>query len=456
VNKLNQWMREDILIPFIVIGIILIASILRIDLYGDPRLSISGNDTESYVTSSRVPLFSSEIMTGRRLLSTNLVYKVLEPETGYEITINGSLQTTRRGLQPGFEGIVILQLILSITGWGYFAFVLTEYLRNPITKILGTLLIVLFAFTPQIADWDSILMSESLTFSLYMLQFAIISKIAFLFHKDPNTKLSAWIAAWMIIFFVWVFLRDTNLFAALVTLGMIGFLLIFVRNRKNSYIYSSLLFLGAIFILGFITSSQSIRSLVQITNVYNDDLLPSPLRTSILQGWGMPDPRSAEYDQWFEEHASKTLIKFMITHPGYPLLKILNDFPMSFTEIKQTYFKAPELNPARAQLMHIGDTLHPENTTPFLASLLLLIAIILSATRANDHRRVWAWLGCLLFITASVTLIPTILGDTWAINRHALFSTMIYRLCMWIFIIILADFAIETNKHGQELSQPQF
>ena len=65
-----------------VIAVILIAAILRIRWYGNPALSIAGNDTQTYVDASHVPLFSSEIMTGRRLLTTNLVYKFLEPKDG--------------------------------------------------------------------------------------------------------------------------------------------------------------------------------------------------------------------------------------------------------------------------------------------------------------------------------------------------------------------------------------
>ena len=55
--------------------IITIASAARIWMYGDPNLSIAGNDTLSYVESSQVPLFSKEMMMGRRMLTTNLLYK---------------------------------------------------------------------------------------------------------------------------------------------------------------------------------------------------------------------------------------------------------------------------------------------------------------------------------------------------------------------------------------------
>lgn len=391
-------------------------------------------------------------MTGRRLLTTNIIYKILEPKEGYQILVNGSIETSRRVFQPGFNRIVILQLILSIAGWGVLAFTVSEYIKTPPMKVLSAITIVAFAFTPQIADWDSVLMSESLTFSLFAFQFAVLVKLVFLIYKDPNSKISGYIAIWVILYFLWTFLRDTNLFASLVTIGMIMSLLFSIRYRKNKYLCRMLAFVTAIFILGLFTSSNSTRSLVQIANIYKDDLLPNPARVATLQNLGMPAPNSAGYQAWFEENSAKTLIKFMLIHPGYPAAKIMKDFPSAFTEIKQTYFKAPEQAQARKLLMALGDTLHPENTTPFLLDLFLLFGLILLALKnTNDTSRPWAWLGMWLFLTASITLIPTILGDTWALNRHALFSTMIYRMFMWVFSIIIMDIAIE---QGAQNSNP--
>lgn len=430
----------------IILAIILVASILRIRLYGHPALSISGNDTLSYVEASQVPLFSSEIFTGRRLLTTNLVYKFLEPSEGYQITINGSLETTRRGFQPGFDGIVILQVVLSILGWGALAWVVSDHLKNFLMKLGVAIFILAFAFTPHMADWDSILMSESLTFSLFALQFAILIKMVFALHRDPEANITAWLSAWTVIFFLWTFIKDTNLFTSLVTFGMITMSMVSLRYRKVATLRVTLLILAGIFVLGFVTSGASVRSLVQITNIYNDDLLPSPLRVETLQQMGMPEPGTPDYHIWFPEHAKGTLARFMLTHPGYPLLKIVNDFPMAFEEISQTYFKAPELGAARETLMQIGNALHPENTTPFVMSVILLVGLMLLALQKENDSRPWAWLGLWVFLTGSVALIPTILGDTWALNRHALFSTMIYRLSMWLFAIILMDLAISREK----------
>ena len=146
----------------------------------------------------------------------------------------------------------------------------------------------------------------------------------------------------------------------------------------------------------------------------------------------------------------------MLIHPGYPVTKIIRDFPNAFTEIKQTYFKAPEYAQTREPLMTLGNALHPENTTPFLLDLLLLVGLLLLAAKnTNETSRPWAWLGAWIFLTASMTLIPTILGDTWALNRHALFSTMIYRLFMWIFFIVMMDIAIEQNAPNNKLTTKQ-
>ena len=320
-------------------------------------------------------------------------------------------------------------------------------------KILSVVMIILFAYTPQMADWDSILMSESLTFSLFALQLAILIKLTFLIYKKQNSTASIYIVIWAIIFFLWTFLRDTNVFASFVLIGMIVSLLVSNKYRKNKYLLSSLAFVAAIFILGLTTSSHSTRSLVQMTNIYNDDLLRSPASVSTLKELGgMPPPDSTEYPAWFQKNSAKTLIKFMLIHPGYPIFKIIKDFPQSFTEIKQTYFKVPWQGPFRDNLMTIGDAIHPENTTPFLMDTILLFGIVYLAIKNKNNSQPWAWVGVWLFLTAGITLIASILGDTWALNRHALFSTTIYRLFMWVFPIIIMDIAIEHQSNEGKIT----
>ena len=437
-----------------ILALILIASFLRVKFYGDPALSIAGNDTISYVEASQVPLFSAEIFTGRRLLTTNLIYKLFEPESGYEIRINGSLETTRRGFQNGFDRIVIFQLALSLVGWGALAWSVSRILKNSWMRMAGALIILAFAYSPHTADWDSILMSESLTFSLFALQLALLIKITFDLYKDPNAKVTGWIMIWGFIMFFWVFLRDTNVFTALMTLGMIAILMVSPRYRQKKTLIGTMLFLFLIVVLGLVTARASVRTVVQIRNIYKDDIFPNPGVVAVFQDMGMPVDSffAPEFEPWLQTEGASTLFRFMLAHPGYVATKLWNDFPDSFYEIKQTYFTARDLNPARDILFEIGNTLHPENTTPFLGSILPLLGLLLIASKNIGDSRPWAWLGLWLFFTAALTLIPTILGDTWALNRHALYSTTIFRLTMWLFPIIIMDIAL--NGEPVKLESP--
>lgn len=433
------------LLFFLVLGSILAASIARIQLYGNPQLSIAGNDTQSYIDSSRAPLFSSAILTGRRLLTTNLFYKAFEPEEGYRILVNGSIETTRRAVQPTFNGIIFTQLIFSIIGWGLLALTVFLHLQNPLMKFFGAAFVLLFAYTPQMADWDSILMSESLTFSLFALQLALLIQMVFSLNRDPKTGILQWLIPWGIIFFLWTFLRDTNIVVSVIMLGMIVAALTTPRFRGNRSLLGTVIFLTLIIVMGLVTAGNSVRSIVQIRNLYNDDIFPYETRVSILQEMGMPAPGSSEFEPWLQTSGSKTIVRFMLEHPGYVVEKLMNDFPLAFQEIKQTYFKAPDLGESRVVLMQIGDGLHPENTTPFLLNLVLLAGLLTLAFQRTDTRP-WVWISLWLFLAATLTLIPSILGDTWAINRHALFSTMIYRLSIWLFPILLMDIALANGK----------
>lgn len=445
-QDMKSSLREthSLLLSGLILALILVVSFLRVKFYGDPALSIAGNDTITYVESSQAPLFSAEMLTGRRLLTTNLVYKMFEPVGGYEILINGSLETTRRGHQPGFDRIVIFQLGLSLIGWGALAWFISHSLKNSWMQVLSALLILAFAYTPHMADWDSILMSESLTFSLFALQLALLIKITFELYKDPDAKVTGFVLAWGFVTFFWVFLRDTNVFTALMTLVMIAILLVSPRYRKKKTLIGTMLFLAFIAVLGIVTARESVRTIVQIRNIYKDDIFPNPGVVAVFQNMGMPVDSffAPEFEPWLQTEGASTLFRFMFDHPGYVATKLWNDFPDSFYEIQQTYFTARDLNPIRDILFTLGNALHPENTTPFLGSVLPLLGILFLASKNIGDSRPWIWLGLWLFFTATLTLVPTILGDTWALNRHALYSTMIYRLTMWLFPIILADIAL--------------
>jgi hypothetical protein len=140
---------------------------MRVSLYGDLRLSVGNAETPSYIESSRAPLFSWDIFAGKRLFTTNLIFKMANNESECPLApVSSPVDGVEnyREIQPCFDNIVLLQNILAALGWCCLAWSISRFLGNPLLKISSAILILAFAFTPQIAEWDSILSPESRSF----------------------------------------------------------------------------------------------------------------------------------------------------------------------------------------------------------------------------------------------------------------------------------------------------
>lgn len=445
----------------IVLIIIVLAVSIRIKAQGDPRLSIANNDTASYVSSSEVSLFSWDAFSGRRLFTTNAVYQLLKPDDDYKIFVNGSVNTTKRRLQPSFVNIVLLQFTVSIISWGLLTLSITRHLKNIFPKILAAVLIVSFAFVPQIADWDSVLSSESLSFSLFALQSGLLIDLAFRFTKDPRPTFQTYIltAIWLIVIFFWAFLKDAHLYGIVVLALMIAGTLISTRFKKQKLIHLILLVLSGFILLGWISSGKSERSQIQMVNVYKSDILSDPAHIEFMRAHGMPDPGSPEYGNWFATSSKNSYLRFLLFNPGYVAINYFEDVPYAFSENAQTYFNTQPQFLLRKALIPAGNILHPENSAPMFVDILLLLGIFAVLLKNNTpENRVWGWMAVWIFLFAGTNMFVNIFGDVFALPRHALLATTAFRLFMWVFIFVFIDLVIfsrekDTSKIGNSTSR---
>lgn len=429
--------------------IVVLAVAVRIKSQGDPRLSVATDDTSSYIASSGSPLFSWEAFSGQRLFTTNLVYKLLKPDQGYKILVNGSGNTRRRQIQPDFVYVVVLQFILSVICWVILALSVSKRIHHPILKILATILILAFAFVPQIADWDSILSSESLSFSLFALQAGLLIELVFRFAYTFQIDLKTFwlIVMWLVIVFFWTFLRDAHIFGVFLTILLIVGVVFLNRFTGQRNLVAILFVLAMYFLLGLITSGNSVRAVQPMANVYYANILTSPVRVEIMQKYGMPFPESQEFNEWFPINAKRVYIKFMLFHPGYVVSGYFKDIPLAFYENIQPYFHTGKVTSLRGAVIPFGDMLHSLAVTPVLVDLILLFAVLMNVFyKNNSENRAWAWLGVWMFLFANILMFINIFGDTWGLARHALLSTMVFRLFMWLYIMVLMDIMITSQK----------
>jgi len=434
-----------------VFAILILLAIGRVKLYGNPYLSVPTRDTDSFVSSSEVPILSWEAMTGRRLFTTNLLYKAFTPTGGYP-KLEPNVDTTWRNVYPGFEKIALFQSIVSVLGWEILALAMVSKIKNVYLKILSAILILLFGFSPHVADWDSVLGSESLSFSLFALALGLLIWLVFdVYEQKQNSPKTIVLAImWFIVFFLWTFVRDANLYAMFATCLMLIVTIIAFRQYRRSWVSIILgVMLVASFGLGLASSMQSARSNIQVEHVIFEFVLPYPARADFMHKLGMPSTDSPSFKEWFDKNAPRSYMLFLITHPGFTLTHYLIGAYVAFDPYLQAYFRATDLQ-WRTQLVAMGGELHLGITALVIATILLSVLWIFTITdtdkRQKKASKPWTWLATWIFLTGNFTLFVSIFGDTVALHRHAIFSTTELRLMMWSLIMVLSDLLLSKNN----------
>ena len=441
-NNMDMFTKKWSMI--VVITILITGSIFRIFLYGDLRLSIGTMDSIAYINSSRVPLLSWEMFTGPRLFTTNLVYKMANDESCGEpvISMPAAGEEKIRVIQPCFGKIAVLQNVLSILLWCIFAWVFAAKLTSHFAKILSAIVILAFAFMPQIAEWDSVLGSESLTFSLFALSLAILLEILSRTVKEGGqiqrgTKI--WIAIYLIVFTLWVLVRDVNLSAVVVTLGMIIILLTFRACRRAKYLLVISFTLITLLLIGIISTKQSPRLTYTLRHSFESRIFPYPARVDFFKSFGMPDPSSPDYADWHEKKASTTYMLFLASHPRFVALTMF-EYLDYFTDAHlQPYYISPEL-PYRNTLITVGEFLHSKTSSVYLLDTIFFLVLCLAAIKRRQPRTyAWLWFTAWIYLVSGVSLFLNFFGDVSGSLRHIFPAVATFRLSVWLFMLIFID-----------------
>lgn len=420
--------------------------VFRATWYGDLRLAVATIDTASYINSANNTSFTWEIFSGGRLFTTNLLYQfsISEecPNPNFSNPFMGN--EIEREVMACFKNIALLQNILSILGWGTLAYVLSRHLVSPFYKLLSVITILSFGFTPQIAEWDSVLGGESLSVSLCALSIGLFIQVV---HKVAKNQEKTWsissmiaTASWLVVFLMWCFVRDVQTYALFVTLILL-LPLLFVREiRSNKLTIPTISLLIIAFIVGAITSHTSMRWQPNIKHAMQYHIFPYPARVEFMMSRGMPDINlTKEYNAWFNKKANKEYGIFLISHPGFVITSLMD---LSFylrSDFLQTYFPASEIK-NRETLLTIGEILHPESNYIYLLAFILLTTLIhIVFNTKNKNAIAWAWLALWMFLYASASLVLSLLGDVDGTRRHIYPSVELFRLFNWVFLFIILD-----------------
>ena len=262
-KKIFEW-----LLPFIFILIFIYGRIVSYGLMND---SVSVQDTESYFAAAEKDPFSLDFFQQSRSATYPLLIRLSNPTLEHELTQLSEPYfgtEARLAVQPGTESLVRNQTIISIVCWVCCAVLVVSSLNGFFAKALAAFLILGCGFVPQIADWDSILSSESISISLFVLLLGLLTKVI---PDGRDDNLWAWLSAFALIIvnFFWIFTRDTNAyFVAVESLLLILTGILFWLRRKGQRISAILcgFFLAGIFFFHQGTFRESDRWVVPLVN----------------------------------------------------------------------------------------------------------------------------------------------------------------------------------------------
>jgi hypothetical protein len=444
-------------IHLVILLILVVGAWLRADWYGDLRFSVANAETDGYISASKASIFSWKIFAGQRLFTTNLIYKMANNESACPVTVYSTPaigNTVQRGIQPCFDRIAILQNILAIFGWLLLAWTVAKFLTSPAIKIAAATSIMLFGFTPQIAEWDSMLSPESLSLSMFAIVLALMMEFAFRIATSDTpfaSKLDNGLFIGLLgVFLLWVFVRDVHLYVIPISLGLLAPLFFIKKFRTTRHFAVAFGVLLAFFIVGFLSARDSLRATrYPIMNSLEAYILPYPARVEFFKKYGMPEKDAPDYKEapiylaWADKHASKAYGLFLLTHPGFVATTLWEDFDQIRGDFLQPYFYTGDIK-HRSALVKIGEIFHPETAAVYAGGFLLVIALLAHALQSKaPTAAAWAWLGLWVFGVSLVTFLLSYFGDTAGLRRHIMPSVEMFRLFMWVFLMPFLDQSVK-------------
>lgn len=459
----------------LLIGIIIIAAaVFRLSAYGDSCYAIGTADTHKFIAASRFPLWSKEFFTSNRPATIALLYKLSEPSGGYEnplISEPALYATVSLPVQASFCGVVKAQRTLAILAWSTLSISFARRLRKPWLKIAGVITVLAFAYSPQLVDWDRVLMSEAVAIHLYVLLLALTLELASRVAEDGKSFQGAsWILVitWFITWTLLIFSRDSSAYTVPLTLLLIIPLILVPRIRSHLPWKVLVVICGILTILFSIHSvafRSSNRWEISFFNNLIYNVFPNPARLEFLKSQGMPvsDDLLAlgnsrgnergfyeleEFIDWTRKDGYSAYTRLMISEPLWVIGSLLNNAEYLFSETIQPYFhETPENTPLR--MLPIGNLLHPKTSMLLLLNGILFILIAFAAIQ-NQERTILGkvWFFAWMYAGALIMLFVGFHGDALGLIRHVLVATVAFRLMIWLLVFTIFDLTLSVIPKG--------
>ncbi len=410
------------------------------------------NDTGGYVSIGSYSVFDANFWISDRAFTLPLLYKI----EGY------TLQNFTD--QAQMEKVAQTQLGISIFSWTLLGLSVSILMKKWALKYLSFAIIVLMGSSINITAWDRLILSESLSTSLFVLLLAFLMLAARIWMI--KTSLSVWsrialLICAIIIILLFSFTRYANSYFLLSLGGLLMLGLLFRSVRRHKLLAEYMILMVSFFIISCVQTTIINRTslFVQpLLNVFLDRFIPDKEKFEYLLEKGMPfnqrflaysqltylqirehllvDDPEGLLDSWMKNHGKKVLLTYMLTHPEYSLNIPPLDIQTLISGNGDGYRKI--LSPTPFRLSILTEVFYPQSIIlPILFILLFGVSILL--VFLNRFSGSFSIMILSIFITGFLLLLLIWNSDSEEMVRHALQVALQLRLASWLCMLLVVQ-----------------
>lgn len=350
-----------------------------------------------------------------------------------------------------------IQLGFSIIAWGLLALLISASIRTVWLKPLSFGMILVLSLVRHLANWDYVMMTESLSVSWFVLFLALG---IWLSHGWRIDKVIALFIAGIFL----AFTRDTNAYLLLMLAGMLVLATLLRWARPHVLILA--VFFISTFLLNNYISDVAGRWVFPLNNIIGRRILLNPESLTHLESCGLPvtpelmamageygggqdraffdSPTLEEYRVWLEERGKACYMKWLLSNPIQSVTQSLGQFQelVAFNDLSK--FFARKYDPVIPWF--IEPFIYPVKFILPLWAVLTAVALIAAWKRAWSINPLWG-----IYILLSLPILPHLFivwhGDAMDPKRHALSVGLQLALCFWMAIFLLLDQSIWSRKN---------
>jgi hypothetical protein len=429
--------------------LIIVVGIIRLQIFRVDTLR-TWLDTKSYIDLASHSVFQLSFWIGNRPPLLPLIYKAL----------GGNVESYTTW--AFMNNVVHVQLIISYVSWVILAFSVSNQFRSLFSKVFSSVSIMFVSLSIFTNFWDKLLLSESISNSLFVLLISFWFFALTVKNRAANIFLCI---TTIVVATLYCMVRDSNpyfvLFAGFCLLGYFG-----LKKVTKQYISNKIPYFGVVFIflfaLSFLSATSGQRSKSNITHVLADgnsipkvklffaqkgiDLAQfSACATINLEKTNNECEVIIQSNKELIENSSTLYYQFLITHPGYVLSAPLKSLSSLLSPISTEYRHTLKITPE--WIYFLGKTFTPIGNWVYPATI--VFSIIGLTITAKEKRKPYLILA-FLFLSIFPMALLIFHADTLEIERHAQQLFLQSRLCFWLSCILLVD-ALKSQQRNKRL-----